>query len=103
MIYAHKKVQNPANTASLNAEIIARVQALENRQLLRMEGNQLYLDPALWKNQLLAVNWIRCLQQYSILKLRKKEKDKLEFRDIFTGELIGLSNGKKVQVLLSFS
>jgi hypothetical protein len=103
MIYANKKIMNTTNQAVQNGKIIANVKELEQKGLVRIEGNEVFLQPTLWKNQLLAVNWIKCLHLYCCLKLRFTEKDPLYFKDINTLATIGSHQHKKVKVLLSFT
>lgn len=100
MIYANKKVQNNASQSVQNAKIISNVKELEEKNLVRINGNQVYLEPGLWKNKLLAINWIECLHIYCCLKLRFKEKDPLFFIDIHTQEPIGSYQNKKAKVSL---
>jgi hypothetical protein len=100
MVYANKKIQNAANSAAQNGKIIANVKELEEKKLVRIEGNEIYLQPELWKNQLLALNWIKCLHLYCCLKLRFKEKDPLYFKNMVTAELIGSYQNKKARVFL---
>lgn len=92
-----------ANQAVQNGKIIANVKELEGKGLIRIEGNEIFLQPALWKNQLLAVNWIKCLHLYCCLKLRFTEKEPLYFKDINTLTLIGSYTHKKAKVLLDFT
>lgn len=100
MIYANKKVQNNADQSVQNAKIISNVKELQERNMVRIDGNEVYLEPGLWKNHLLAVNWIQCLHIYCCLKLRFKDKDPLYFKDIHTEEPIGSYQNKKAKVLL---
>lgn len=100
MIYANKKVQNNASQSVQNAKIISNVKELQEKKLVRIEGNEVYLEPGLWKNKLLAINWIQCLHIYCCLKLRFKENDSLYFRDLHTLEQIGSYQQKKAKVSL---
>ena len=100
MIYANKKVQQTANLSAQNGKIISTITALEEKDMVRIQGNEIYLEPSLWKNQLLAVNWIKCAHIYCGLKLRFKEKDPIYFKDIHTGADIGSYQNKKAKVLL---
>ncbi|SMC62738.1 hypothetical protein [Pedobacter africanus] len=102
MIYSNKKVQPSANLAAQNAKIIANVNALKEKNLLRIEGNEVFVYPAIWKDQATALNWIKCLHIYCMLKHRFKEKDLLDFKDYTTGELIGTFKNKKATVLFTF-
>lgn len=100
MIYANKKVQSNTSQSVQNAKIISNMMELQEKNLVRIEGNQVYLEPGLWKNKLIAMNWITCLHIYCCLKLRFKEKDPLFFIDIHTGQPIGTYQNKKAKVSL---
>lgn len=102
MIYSNKKVQGAANTAIQNAKIIANVNALMEKNLLRIEGDNVFVYPAIWKDEATALNWIKCLHIYCRLKHRFKEKDPLNFKDYTTEELIGTFKNKKATVLFTF-
>ncbi len=102
MIYSNKKVQTSANLAAQNAKIIANVNALKEKDLLRIEGNDVFVYPAIWKDQATALNWIKCLHIYCMLKHRFKEKDPLNFKDFTTGKLIGTFKNKKATLLFTF-
>ena len=101
MIYAKKKVQNTANLAAQTAKIIANVKELEEKNLIRLEEKEIYLYPDIWKDKATALNWIKCLHLYYMLKRRFKESDPLLFRHIETKELIGTFKNKKDVVVLS--
>lgn len=100
MIYANKKVQQTTSSSVQNAEIISNVKELEEKEMVRIMGNEVYLESGLWRNQLHALNWINCLHIYCCLKLRFKEKDPLYFKDINTAEPIGAYENKKAKVFL---
>jgi len=100
MIYAKKKVQNTANLAAQTAKIIANVKELEEKNLIRLEEKEIYLYPDIWKDKTTALNWIKCLHLYYMLKRRFKESDSLSFKHIETGELIGSFKNKKAAVLI---
>lgn len=102
MIYSNKKVQGPANLAAQHAKIIANVNALQEKSLLRIENSNVFVYPAIWKDEATALNWIKCLHLYCILKLRFREKDPLNFRDFTTGELIGTFKNKKAALFFTF-
>lgn len=100
MIYAKKKVQHNANLAAQTAKIIANVAALEEKNLIRIEGNEVQLYPEIWKDKVTALNWIKCLHLYCMLKKRFKESDSLFFKHIETGEPLGSFKNKKAAVLI---
>jgi len=99
MIYAKKKVQNTANLAAQTAKIIANVKELEEKNLIRLEEREIYLYPDIWKDSATALNWIKCLHLYYMLKKRFKESDPLLFKHMETGELIGSFKNKKAKVI----
>lgn len=100
MIYAKKKVQHASNLAAQTAKIIANVKELEEKNLLRLEGNEVFVYPQIWKDKATALNWIKCLHLYCMVKKRFKENDKLQFKHFETGELIGSFKNKKATVLV---
>lgn len=99
MIYAKKKVQNTANLAAQTAKIIANVKELEEKNLIRLEEKEIYLYPDIWKDRATALNWIKCLHLYYMLKKRFKESEPLLFKHMETGELIGSFKNKKAKVI----
>lgn len=99
MIYAKKKVQNTANLAAQTAKIIANVKELEEKNLIRLEEKEIYLYPDIWKDAATALNWIKCLHLYYMLKKRFKESNPLLFKHMETGELIGSFKNKKAKVI----
>lgn len=98
MIYGKKKVQQPANLAVQTAKIIANVKELQEKNLLRIEGNEVYVYPEILKDKPTALNWIKCLHLYCMLKKRFKESDSLFFKNYTTGEQIGTYKNKKASV-----
>ncbi len=98
MIYAKKKVQQPAHLAAQTAKIIANVKELQEKNLLRIEGNEVYVYPEILKDKPTALNWIKCLHLYCMLKKRFKESDSLFFKNYTTGEQIGVYKNKKASV-----
>jgi hypothetical protein len=100
MIYAKKKVQHASNLAAQTAKIIANVKELEEKNLLRLEGNEVFVYPQIWKDKATALNWIKCLHLYYMVKKRFKESDTLDFKHFETGELIGSFKNKKATVLV---
>lgn len=99
MIYAKKKVQHSANLAAQTAKIIANVKELEDKNLIRIEGNEVHLYPEIWKDKATALNWIKCLHLYCMLKRRFKESDSLFFKHMETAEPLGVFKNKKASVL----
>lgn len=100
MIYAKKKVQNNANLAAQTAKIIANVNELEQKNLLRIEANDVYIYPEIWKDKATALNWIKCLHLYCMIKKRFKESDHLNFKHYVSGALIGNFKNKKATVTI---
>lgn len=100
MIYAKKKVQNNANLAVQTAKIIANVNELEQKNLLRIEANDVYIYPEIWKDKATALNWIKCLHLYCMIKKRFKENDTLNFKHYVSGALIGSFKNKKATVTI---
>ena len=100
MIYAKKKVQNNANLAAQTARIIANVNELEQKNLIRIEGNEVYIYPEIWKDKVTALNWIKCLHLYCMVKKRFKESDTLYFKHYISGEVVGSFKNKKASVLI---
>ncbi|WP_316823553.1 hypothetical protein [Pedobacter gandavensis] len=100
MIYAKKKVQHTANLASQTAKIIANVKELEEKNIIRIEGNEVLLYPEIWKDKVTALNWIKCLHLYCMMKKRFKESDVLFFKHIETGVVLGAFKNKKASVLI---
>ncbi len=100
MIFANKKVSTKGNLAQQTAQIIANVKALEEKELIRLEQETVFLNPVLWKDKISAINWINCLHHYYNLKKQLKSSASLYFKDITTGELIGTMINKKPKVLL---
>jgi len=100
MIYAKKKIQHASNLAAQTAKIITNVNELEEKNLLRIEGNEVFVYPQIWKDKVTALNWIKCLHLYCMVKKRFKESDTLHFKHFETGELIGSFKHKKASVLI---
>ncbi|MEJ2904508.1 hypothetical protein WAE58_18845 [Pedobacter panaciterrae] len=100
MIYAKKKVQQTAHLAAQTAKIIANVKELQEKNLIRIEGNEVYVYPEILKDKPTALNWIKCLHLYCMLKKRFKESDSLFFKDYTTGEQIGAYKNKKASVTI---
>lgn len=99
MIYANKKIASSANLAQQTAKIIANVNALENKNLIRLEEVTIYLHIGLWTDKKVATNWIDCLLIYYKVK-RKFKGNTLDFKNLETGELIGTCIHKKAKVLI---
>ncbi|WP_316793415.1 hypothetical protein [Pedobacter frigoris] len=102
MIYAKKKIQNNANLSAQTAKIIANVNELKEKNIVKIEGAEVYVYPEIWKDKATALNWIKCLHLYCMLKHRLKESDTLHFKHYTNGELIGHFKNKKATVLVSF-
>jgi len=100
MFYVNKKVNSKGNLAQQTAQIIANVNELENKKLIRLELDVVYLNPQLWKDKIVAINWINCLHHYYCLKRQMKSSATLSFKDINTDELMGKMVNKKPKVLI---
>ncbi|MCX2450634.1 hypothetical protein OQX61_05045 [Pedobacter sp. PLR] len=100
MIYAKKKVLNTANLAAQTAKIIANVKELEEKNVIRIQGNEVFLYPEIWKDKATALNWIKCLHLYCMMKKRFKESDSLFFKHIETEAPLGAFKNKKATVLI---
>ncbi len=102
MIYAKKKVQNSANLAAQRAQIIANVKELMAKNLLKIVENEVHVYPAIWKDKAMALNWIKCLHLYFMVKHRFKESDILNFKHYESGQLIASFKNKKPSIYLEF-
>lgn len=102
MIYAKKKVQNNANLAAQRAQVIANVNELMARNLLKIVEDEVYVYPEIWKDKASALNWIKCLHLYFMLKRRFKERDILNFKHYESGEMIASFKNKKPALYLEF-
>ena len=100
MFYANKKVNTKGNLAQQTAQIIANVNELESKKLIRLELDTVFLHPQLWKDKIAAINWINCLHHYYCLKKQMKSAGPLYFKNIHTNELIGRMLSKKPKVLI---
>lgn len=103
MIYAKKKVQNNANLAAQRAQIIATVNELMAKNLLKITDGEVYVYPQIWKDKVTALNWIKCLHLYFMVKHRFKETDTLHFRHYESAELVGTFKNKKAFVYTEFT
>lgn len=102
MIYAKKKIQNNANLASQTAKIISNVTELMQKNMVRIEAENVFLFPEIWKDKATALNWIKCLHLYCMIKHRLKERDTLLFKHYVSGALIGQFKNKKATVLIAY-
>lgn len=100
MIYAKKKIQNNNNLAAQTAKIITNVTELEQKNLVKIDENVVYVYPEIWKDKVTALNWIKCLHLYCMVKKRFKESDTLYFKHFITGETIGSFKNKKAHVTI---
>lgn len=103
MIYAKKKVQHSANLAAQTAKIIANVKELEEKNILRIEGNIVFVYPEIWKDRATALNWMKCLHLYCMVKKRFKESDMLYFKHFETAKDLGAYKNKKANLLVDKS
>jgi hypothetical protein len=99
MFYANKKTTVPADQAQQTAKILANVKELLQKELVEIKVNTILLAPQLWKDETTALNWMKCLQIYCILKKQFKEKDTLHFLNIETQETIGMIANKKAKLI----
>jgi hypothetical protein len=99
MIYVNKKIVSSTNLAQQTAQIIANVKALEQKNLIRIDGLTIYLNTSLWTDKKIASNWIDCLLIYYRVKKGYKTGT-LSFKNIETEELIGTCVNKKAKVLI---
>lgn len=102
MIFAKKKVQHASNLAAKTAKIIANVNELESKNLLKIEGDAVFVYPQIWKDKTTALNWIKCLHLYCMVRKRFKETDTLYIKHYESGELIGAFKNKKPSTHLEF-
>jgi len=102
MIYAKKKVQHTSNLAAQTAKIIANVNELESKNLLKIEADTVFVYPQIWKDRTTALNWIKCLHLYCMVRKRFKESDTLYVKHYESGELIGAFKNKKPSVYPGF-
>jgi len=99
MFYANKKTTVSASQAQQTAKILANVKELLEKKLIEFNGNTISLYPQLWKNEASALNWMKCLQIYAVLKRQLKEKDTLHFVAIETKAPIGIIQNKKAKLI----
>jgi len=99
MFYANKKTTVTANQAQQSAKILANVKSLLEKKLIDIKDNSIFLHPKLWKDEPAAINWMKCLQIYCILKRQFKEKDTLNFYDITSNRAIGIIANKKAKLI----
>lgn len=100
MNYANKKIAAPAITAKKTAEIVASVNGLLNKSMIRMERNEVFLNPKIWKDQKYAENWMKCLYIYCVIKKLITKPKKLNFKNIDTDQIIGYAISEKAKVLI---
>lgn len=99
MFYANKKTTVPVHQAQQTAKILNNVKELLEKKLIEIKTDTVFLHPKLWKDEVSAHNWMKCLQIYCTLKRQFKEKDTLNFADIHTREIIGIISNKKAKLL----
>jgi len=100
MIYANKKIASSANLAQQTAQIIANVNTLQSKDLIKLEELTVYLNVSLWTDKKVATNWIDCLFIYYKVK-RQFKNGTIYFKNIVTDELIGTCIDKKAKVLIN--
>ncbi len=99
MIYANKKIASSANLAQQTAKIIANVKILEEKNLIRLESDTIYVHFSLWTDKKVALNWIDCLLIYYRVK-KSFKGNTLYFKNIESEELIGTCINRKAKVFL---
>ncbi len=99
MFYANKKTTATANQAQQTAKILANVKSLLEKKLISIESNSIFLQPQLWKDEPAAINWMKCLQIYCMLKRQFKETETLNFYDINTKQAIGIIANKRAKLI----
>jgi hypothetical protein len=100
MTYANKKINQSGNLAQQTAQIIANVAGLEAKKLISLSEDTVFLYPQLWKDKTIALNWIKCLHHYYVVKRKLKPANPLYFKHIETNELLGTMHLKKAKVLI---
>lgn len=100
MIYSNKKVNQSGNLAQQTAKIIANVTGLEEKKLIRLTEDTIFLYPQLWKDKAMALNWMDCLLRYYVVKRKFKPSDHLYFKHIESEELLGTVQEKKAKLIL---
>lgn len=101
MIFSNKKVAVKGHLAQQTAQIIANVNQLLEKNIIRLEDDTVYLYPKIWKDKTTALNWLSCLHHYYCIKRKFKPSATLYFKDIESDELIGTVINKKAKVLIS--
>jgi hypothetical protein len=97
MQFASKKVNSRVNTAQQNAQILAVVKQLLEKNLIRFQQNTVSVYPQIWKDKAGAINWMQCVYIYCCLKKHIKPKENLHFISLENEELLGeIKNGKAV-------
>ena len=100
MIFSNKKVAPIVNSAQQMAKIIANVNQLLEKKIIRLEENTIYLYPTIWKDKPIALNWLSCLHHYYCVKRKLKSSETLYFKDIESDKLLGTVVNKKAKVLI---
>jgi len=99
MFYANKKTTVTANKAQQTAKILANVKSLLEKKLIEITTETVFLYPQLWKDEASALNWMKCLQIYCVLRKQFKEKDTIHFVNIETKEPIGIITNSNPKLL----
>lgn len=100
MIFSNKKVVSKVNSAQQTAKIIANVNQLLEKNVIRLEENTIYLYPAIWKDKSTALNWLSCLHHYYCLKRKLTPSETLYFKDIESDKLLGTVINKRPKILM---
>lgn len=98
MIFANKKTSTSLNTAQQNAQILKVVKQLLEKNVIRIEGQTVWLYPQIWKDKVSTENWIKCLYIYCQLKKHINNKALLTFKNIENQELLATIQGHKVKI-----
>lgn len=89
MIYGNRKVSKAVDKAQQTAQIVAQVKQLLEKKIIKIEGNVVYLYPQILKTKESALNWMKCVYTYCVLKKYIKDKETLLFENIESKEPIG--------------
>ena len=100
MNYANKKINQKGNLAQQTAQIISNVAILESKNLIRLDLDTVYLYPEIWKDKMAAINWIKCLHHFYVIKRQFKISAPLYFKHLATDELLGSMINKNPKILI---
>lgn len=101
MSLANKKVNQSKSSAQQNAQILAQVKSLLEKNLIKFENDEVLLYQQIWKDKASALNWIKCVHIYCVLKRGFKTTDPLTFKNIENQEIIGTFINKTAKLLIN--